>query len=124
MDDSSDKSILLTLFNLIIRIYYAAHRNFKLTHQLERAVECARLWVILKYTQKYFTITSEPLETRLLNDDTVFNCGPITVIIMEDNIVAHWNTGSETKLLFDFNKVSQLLDDIYGDQLILLNSDD
>ena len=56
------------------------------------------------------------------DDDTLFTCGPLSVLIKDDNIVAHWDNGTQIEMIFDYDQVALLLHDIYKDQIILLNS--
>ena len=55
--------------------------------------------------------------------DTLFTCGPLSIVITDDNIVAHWDNGTQLEMIFDSHQIDVLLDDIYKDQTILLNSD-
>ena len=47
---------------------------------------------------------------------------PLSIVITKDNIIAHWDSGTQIELVFDANQIDVLLDDIYKDQTILLNS--
>ena len=122
-DQSPDKFVFNSLFNLISRIYQAAIRNYKQTHQQVKAANYLEQCAILSLIQKYFNVTLEPFQVQFNDDDTLFTCGPLSVVITDDNIVAHWDNGTRIELVFDSNQVDVLLDDIYKDQIILLNSD-
>ena len=52
-------------------------------------------------------------------------CLLVTIVYSyhKDNIIAHWDSGTQIELVFDANQIDVLLDDIYKDQTILLNSD-
>ena len=121
-DQSPDKFVFNSLFNLISRIYQAAIRNYKMTHQQVKAANYLRQCAILSLIQKYFNVTLEPLQVKFNDDDTVFTCGPFSVVIKDDNIVAHWDNGTQIAMIFDYDQVALLLDDIYKDQTILINA--
>ena len=122
-DQSPDKFVFNLLFNLVSRIYKAVIRNYSLTHQEMKAANYFRQCSILTLTQKYFNVTLEPFQVQFNDGDTLFTCGPLSVVISDDNIVAHWDNGTRIEMIFDCNQVDVLLDDIYKDQIILLNSD-
>ena len=122
-DQSPDKFVFNSLLNLVSRIYKAAIRNYSLTHQEMKAATYIRQCSILTLTQKYFNVTLELFQVQFNDDDTLFTCGPLSVVITEDNIVAHWDNGTQIEMIFDSNQIDVLLDDIYKDQTILLNSD-
>ena len=121
-DQSPDKFVFNLLFNLISRNYKAAIRTYKLTHQQRKAASYLRQCVILSLIQKYFNVTLEPFQVQFKDDDTLFTCGPLSVLIKDDNIVAHWDNGTQIEMIFDYDQVALLLHDIYKDQIILLNS--
>ena len=77
---------------------------------------------ILSLIQKYFNVTLEPFQVQFNDDDTLFTCGPLSVVITDDNIVAHWDNGTRIEMIFDYDQVALLLDDIYKDQTILINA--
>ena len=122
-DQSPDKFVFNSLFNLVSRIYKAAIRNYSLTHQEMKAANYFRQCSILTLIQKYFNVTLEPFQMQFNDGDTLFTCGPLSVVNTDDNIVAHWDNGTQIEMIFDSNQVDVLLDDIYKDQIILLNSD-
>ena len=122
-DQSPDKFVFNSLFNLVSRIYKAAIRNYSLTHQEMKAATYFRQCSILTLTQKYFNVTLEPFQVQFNDGDTLFTCGPLSIVITDDNIVAHWDNGTQLEMIFDSNQIDVLLDDIYKDQTILLNSD-
>ena len=121
-DQSPDKFVFNSLFNLISRIYQAAIRNYKQTHQRVKAANYLRQCTILSLIQKYFNVTLEPFQVQFNDDDTSFTCGPLSVVITDDNIVAHWDNGTRIEMIFDYDQVALLLDDIYKDQTILINA--
>ena len=41
-----------------------------------------------------FYVTLEPFQVQFNDDDTLFTCGPLSVVITKDNIVAHWDNGT------------------------------
>ena len=120
-DQSPDKFVFNSIFNLISRVYQAAIRNYKLTHQRVKAANYLRQCAILSLIQKYFNVTVEPLQVQFNDDDTLFTCGPLSVLIKDDNIVAHWDNGTRIEMIFDYDQVALLLDDIYKNQTILIN---
>ena len=122
-DQSPDKFVFNSLFNLVSRIYKAAIRNYSFTHQEMKAATYFRQCSILTLTQKYFNVTLEPFQVQFNDDDTLFTCGPLSVVITEDNIFAHRDNGTQLEMIFDSHQIDVLLDDIYKDQTILLNSD-
>ena len=122
-DQSPDKFVFNSLFNLVSRINKAAIRNYSLTHQEMKAATYFRQCSILTLTQKYFNVMLEPFQVQFNDDDTLFTCGPLSVVITDDNIVAHWDNGTQIEMIFDSHQIDVLLDDIYKDQTILLNSD-
>ena len=121
-DQSPDKFVFNSLFNLISRIYQAAIKNYKQTHQQVKAANYLEQCAILSLIQKYFNVTLEPFQVQFNDDDTLFTCGPLSVVITDDNIVAHWDNGTRIEMIFDYDQVVQLLDDIYKDQTILINA--
>ena len=122
-DQTPDKFVFNSLFNLVSRIYKAAIRNYSLTHQEMKAANYLRQCSILTLIQKYFNVTLEPFQVQFNDDDTLFIFGPLSILVKDDNIIAHWDNGTQIELVFDSNQVDVLLDDIYKDQIILLNSD-
>ena len=121
-DQSPDKFVFNSLFNLISRIYQAAITNYKQTHQQVNAANYLEQCAILSLIQKYFNVTLEPFQVQFNDDDTLFTCGPLSVVITDDNIVAHWDNGTRIEMIFDYDQVAQLLDDIIKDQTILINT--
>ena len=69
-DQSPDKFVFNSLFNLISTVYQAAIRNYKLTHQRVKAANYLRQYAILSLIQKYFNVTLEPLQVQFNEDDT------------------------------------------------------
>ena len=122
-DQSPDNFVFNSLFNLVSRIYKAAIRNYSLTYQEMKAATYFRQCSILTLTQKYFNVTLEPFQVQFNDGDTLFTCGPLSIVITDDNIVAHWDNGTQLEMIFDSHQIDVLLDDIYKDQTILLNSD-
>ena len=73
-DQSPDKFVFNSLFNLVSRIYKAAIRNYSLTHQEMKAATYFRQCSILTLTQKYFNVTPEPFRAQFNDSDTLFTC--------------------------------------------------
>ena len=121
-DQSPDKFVFNSLFNLISRIYQVAIRNNKQTHQQVKAANYLEQCANLSLIQKYFNVTLEPFQVQFNDDDTLFTCRPLSVVITDDNIVAHWDNGTRIEMIFDYDQVALLLDDIYKDQTILINA--
>ena len=72
-----------------------------------------RQCAILSLIQKYFNVTLEPLQVQIKDDDTLFTCGPLSVLVKDDNIIAHWDNGTRIEMIFDYDQIAVLLDELY-----------
>ena len=73
-DQSPDKFLFNSLFNLISRIYQAAITNYKQTRQQVKAANYLEQCAILSLIQKYVNVTLEPFQVQFNDDDTFARC--------------------------------------------------
>ena len=120
---NTDKSRLLAIFDFSKRVYLAAIQSFNLTRQLDKFRQAVKNFLLIKKILHILEDSSNELKIDVESDEvTIYVCGPLKIYLESGNIIAKWEHTQLYTVVYNFEKVEKILDEIFNDQVVLLNT--
>lgn len=108
-----DKLRVSSLLAITLRLFSYATKVYRKTAQLEKRLYCFTTWFITHQVLTFIIATDEPFSSEVTESQTEYKCGPLHLTVTnEHHLLIEWIHEGVTHQIFDYVKISEILNDI------------